>query len=703
MNETVPNTPQPAQQAMAGRPPRRDTYAGGLMVLRPLERLLELEYGESGEYEQAQPVISALAGQVRRHFSIAKQAKLLVHNNMLEAVYSRRGAYTPEKLAQIAEDDAQPIYMMLFATKARQAKALLADTLIGAGTDKPWTLRPSPKPDLPEEDLAEVMREAAAEVYERTVTGDPMEMEDIRSMLREAKANIEHEVAERAREDAEKAEVEIEDMLVEGGFNEAMAQFLDDITVFKTAFIKGPVLRNVPQLQWAASGHVTVYEGIKPEWERVDPFHIFPAPWAKTVNDGFLIERHRLSRSDLNAMLGVPGYSDAAIREVLATHGTGGLRNWADLDVSQASAEGSQAIQYQDDLIDALQYWGSVSGDMLREWGMSEEDIPDVSKEYHVEVWLIGQWVIKAVRNSDPLGRRPYFGTSYSPVAGAFWGASLYDVIADCQNLCNAAARALTRNLGISSGPQVVVNLDAVPPGEDVTNMYPWKVWQVRTDPANPNAHSTPVSFFQPGSNASELMGVYEKFSVLADEYSGIPRYMAGVEGGSIGRTASGLSMMVGNASKTIKELVGNIDRNVTAPAVKRAYEWTLMYAPHKQLRGDVNIVARGALSLMVKETAQVRRNEFLRATANSIDMQIIGVKGRAALLRESAKSLDMDVDDIVPDEAVMKAQENQARLQMLAQAQARQGAAAAPDAQGGEMLMDGAPVSDQFQPVPEG
>ena len=160
--------------------------------------------------------------------------------------------------------------------------------------------------------------------------------------------------------------------------------------------------------------------------------------------------------------------------------------------------------------------------------------------------------------------------------------------------------------------------------------------------------------------------------------------------------------MMVGNASKTIKELVGNIDRNVTAPAVKRAYEWTLMYAPHKQLRGDVNIVARGALSLLVKETAQVRRNEFLRATANNIDMQIIGVKGRAALLRESAKSLDMDVDDIVPDEAVMKAQENQARLQMLAQAQAQQGAAGAPGAQGGEMLMDGAPVSDQFQPTPE-
>ena len=700
MYEPVTQQTPPGPQAMAGRPPRHDTYAGGLMVLRPLERLLELEYNENGEYAQAQPVISELAGHIRRHWAIARQAKQVVHNKMIEAVYSRRGAYTPEKLAQIAEDEAQPIYMMLFATKARQAQALLSDALVGTGAEKPWTLRPTPKPDLPEEDVAEVLREAAAEVYERTVMGDPMQMEDIRGMLRDAKANIEHEVAERAREDAEKAEVEIEDMLVEGGFNEAMSQFLDDLPVFKTAFIKGPILRNVARMRWLENGAVAVEDGIKPEWERVDPFHIFPAPWSKTVDDGFLIERHRLSRSDLNAMLGVPGYSDSAIREVLDTHGIGGLRQWAaDLDLSQASAEGQSTVQYQDDLIDALQYWGSVSGRMLRDWGMSEEDIPDDSKEYHIEAWLIGQWVIKAVRNADPLGRRPYYGTSYSKVAGAFWGASLYDIIADCQHLCNASARALTRNLGIASGPQAVVNIDAVPSGEDVTNIYPWKVWQVRTDPANPNAHSQPVSFFQPSSNASELMGVYEKFSVLADEYSGIPRYMAGVEGGSIGRTASGLSMMVGNANKTIKALVGNIDTHVTAPAVSRAYEWTLMYAPEKQLRGDINIVARGALSMLVKETAQVRRNEFLRATANPIDMQIIGVKGRAALLRESAKSLDMDVSDIVPDEAVMEAQEHKARLQMLAQAQAN----GQPPVPGGESLMDGSPVSDQFQPVPEG
>lgn len=692
--QTPPNKPQ---QAMAG-PPRKDVYAGGLMVLRPLERLLEMEYNRSGENVGAQPVISELAAHVRRHWGIAEQAKDNIHDQMLEAVYSRRGAYTPKKLASLREDDDNPIYMMLFATKARQAEALLADTLIGTGTEKPWTIRPTPKPDLPEKDVAEVMQEAAAQVYEMTMQGTPMEMGDIRKMLRDAKATIEREVQQRAREEAEHAELVVEDMLLEGGFNTAMEQFLGDLPVFKTAFIKGPVLRNTLGLKWTPDGRVEVEERIKPEWERVDPFSIFPAPWAKTVDDGFLFERHRLSRADLNAMLGVPGYSDAAIREVLETHGTGGLHNWTNGSTDQAGAEGRDVATYQDDLIDALQYWGSISGRMLRDWGMSEKDIPDKAREYPVEVWLIGNWVIKAVRNPDPLGRRPYYGTSFSPISGAFWGNSLYDVVADCQNMCNAAARALTRNLGIASGPQAVVNLDAVPPGEDITSIYPWKIWQVRTDPGNPNANSQPVHFFQPDSNAAALMGVYEKFSVLADEYSGIPRYMTGGEAvGGVGRTASGLSMMVGNASKTVKKIVGNIDHSVVSPTVSRAYEWAMMYAPEKELRGDINIVARGALSLVVKETAQVRRNEFLMATSNPIDMQIIGVKGRAALLRENAKALDMNVDDVVPDAAVLQAQEQMQMQQMAVQ----QGAAPGPSGSG-QTLMNGAPTSDAFTPQPQ-
>jgi branched-chain amino acid transport system ATP-binding protein len=60
---------------------------------------------------------------------------------------------------------------------------------------------------------------------------------------------------------------------------------------------------------------------------------------------------------------------------------------------------------------------------------------------------------------------------SFSRIPGAFWGNSLFDLIEDCVNMCNAAARALANNLGISSGPQVGVNIDRIASGEDVSEM----------------------------------------------------------------------------------------------------------------------------------------------------------------------------------------------------------------------------------------
>ncbi|MEN6402497.1 MAG: hypothetical protein ABFD94_11205, partial [Armatimonadia bacterium] len=88
--------------------------------------------------------------------------------------------------------------------------------------------------------------------------------------------------------------------------------------------------------------------------------------------------------------------------------------------------------------------------------------------------------------------------------------------------------------------------------------------------------------------------------------------------------------------------------------------------------KGDAQIIPPGAVNLAVKETTNVRRVEFLNATANEIDMGIIGPDGRAAILREIAKGLQMPVDEVVPSRenlaAKKKAQERMAMQQIAAQ-----------------------------------
>jgi len=161
------------------------------------------------------------------------------------------------------------------------------------------------------------------------------------------------------------------------------------------------------------------------------------------------------------------------------------------------------------------------------------------------------------------------------------------------------------------------------------------------------------------------------------------------------------MSMMIGNASKQIKQLVSSTDIHTIGPAVQGAFDWKMNYDPLADYQGDLKIVARGALSLTVKESAQVRRNEFLQSTANPIDMAIIGLEGRAQVLRESVKSLDMNASKIVPSESVMKLKQQAAEAQQMMQQQMEaQGTPAKGGPQSGQSLMNGAPMVDNMSPT---
>jgi len=191
---------------------------------------------------------------------------------------------------------------------------------------------------------------------------------------------------------------------------------------------------------------------------------------------------------------------------------------------------------------------------------------------------------------------------------------------------------------------------------------------------------------------------------LMADEYAGIPRYMVGMNGGEggAGRTASGMSMMIGNASKQIKATIASIDLNITGPCVERTYQHILQYSPESEMAGDLQVKARGAISLIAKDAAMMRVNEFLASTANPFDMQIIGPDGRAELLRHAAKNMDINTDKVVPSLSTMRSRaiaQNMAAQQQQGQpGQPGQPLPGGPPGKG-QTLENGAPVTDNFQP----
>ena len=690
---------------------------GGMVTIKSLKALQD-EQRQAAQLQNSQPVVQALAGHIRKTWMSSMMAKQMTAEiKMLKSVRARRGEYDPDKLAQLREQGSATIYMMLTSNKCRAASSWLRDTLVTSSDDKPWTIKPGAIPDLPPNQVESIMQQAHQEVAQLYMAGTPPTDQQVRERLLEMKDMAMSHLKDMATRTAERMEVKMTDQLQEGNWSKAFSDFLDDITTFPSAFIKGPVVRKRPKMKWVPGQNgqfkLDVQDQLCLEWERVDPFNIYPAADANDVNDGSLIERHKLQRSDLQALMGVEGYSDGAIRMVLEEYGKGGLRDWIYVDMNKAAAEGKSTMGVQQNpsqLIDALQYWGNVQGQLLRDWGMTEDEVPDPLMDYPIEAWVIGHWVIKAVINPDPLGRKPYYKASYEEVPGAYWGNSVADLCRDAQDICNAAARALVNNMSIASGPQVVYNIDRLPQGENITQMYPWKVWQVTSDPMAGGA--APMQFFQPNSLSSELMAVYEKFSVLADEYTGIPRYMTGDSAaGGAGRTASGMSMLMSNAGKAIKQVIASIDENVIRLAIERLYFYNMRYGDDPDLKGDVNIVARGAVSLLVKEQAQMRQTQFLQiALSNPMTAQIVGVEGIAELLRQSAKTLDLNPDNIVPPIEIIKARMAQAQQQAAAQQQQQlaleqqngqaQAGGTPPNVQPGATLQNGAPVTNNFAPM---
>ena len=228
---------------------------------------------------------------------------------------------------------------------------------------------------------------------------------------------------------ADKMKLKIQDQFAHGGWEKAFNDFITDLVTFPCAFVKGPIVRRQRTLGWKTlpNGQTVVepIEKLGPEYERVDPFRMYPEPGIEDFNEGYIFQHHPLTRMALAELIGVPGYDEDAIRKVLEI---GNGQSWINEDVELIKDEEERkyySYMRPTEVFDALEFWGKVSGKMLLEWGMTEEDIPDPAKEYDANVWVVGNYVIKAVLNYDPLGEKPYAKTSFIKCPGAFWGTGI--------------------------------------------------------------------------------------------------------------------------------------------------------------------------------------------------------------------------------------------------------------------------------------
>jgi hypothetical protein len=601
----------------------------------------------------------SLAGFIRECFMQAEMHRTSsgVNERMLVALRAMRGEYPPDVLDAIKQFGGSEVYARITAAKVRGVAALMRE--IYTASDRPWMLSPTPVPDIPGPAVTELatqlLQAEASEMIAQGGQPDELMLIDrlnkIRQMMNDGR--------KRAAEDqARQRENQLDDFLVQGGFYTALWEFLLDLATFPYAVLKGPVVRMRNQLEWQGRTPVMKASPVL-TWQRCSPFDVYFAPWSMAPNDGYVIHFMRTSRAELRSLKGLPSYNAEAIDEILRANDNqlGIMCDWID---SQRAALEQRATDVEtrtraggDRPLPLLEFNGAVSGRMLREWGMPNP--PPDEDDMEVTVFMVGSKVIGARPNPHPEGKKGFYVDSFERVPGSLNGHGVPDLIEDVQQVANATLRALVNNMAIASGPMGWVNEDRLASNDpNATKLHPWKMWRT-TDAETGNDTQPPVNFFMPENNAQVLLLVYEKFVQMADEFSSLPRYMQGnTQVGGAGRTASGLSMLMDAANRTIKQTVASVDANIIEPVVEDLNLFLAMTRPDLSYGGDIDVVARGAVELVQRETLRMRKIEFLTNTNNPVDMQLLGAQGRGLLLKDIAKDLGLPEDQLLSGLAAM-------------------------------------------------
>jgi hypothetical protein len=642
------------------------------------------------EQRQQEPAPRGLSAIVERVYQRNKRFREQtgVEEQIIENLRDAKSEYAPDKLAKMASTGQVNVFASVAATKCNGAESWLSD-LIGSGDRiRNFDLDPTPIPDLPPEVEQEIVSGVMAEYQSLLQDGIKLSPEMIQDRASEYRRRTDRKLMAEAKRRANKMATKIQDQFIEGGFFEAMEEMLPDFTTAKCGILKGPILRRKKTRQWAKNGlngqtRMVIKDALVWTWQRVSALDFYHSPGMVQAYDGDTIEIVRFLPSNLEEMKGVPGFIDTAIDLVLQRFGSTGYRDESrNLDSDRARLEDRGSDHYMDDdLIWGKEFWGRVMGHVLIEEGMVEDENGDAIsplKTYEVCCIKIGPYIIHRSMNPDPIGMRPYLKSGWRYIPGSFYFRGIPELIKDLTKICNAAVRSVVRNLGIASGPQVVINdINRLAKGQNVTNMHPWKIWQFANYSVS---QQKAIDFFQPNSNAAELIAVFEKFMALADDWTGIPAYTYGSDAAAgAGRTARGLSMLMSSASRGIKRVATRLDREIVEQAIMRMFIQNMRYDPDESIKGDVQIHPRGIMALIMKEQMAQDRMQFLAQTANPLDTQIMGLKGRANTLRAAAISLQMPEGDVVPSEEDIEKLEQTLAEQAKAQATGQPGGAGAP------------------------
>ena len=629
-----------------------------MAILKPAD-ILSLDDEDSLDPKESFDV-SNLAGYIRSKFIDSENARQFDEQRWLRSYRNYRGIYGNEMA--FTESEKSKVFVKITKTKVLAAYGQLIEVLFSSGKF-PIGVQPTSVPEGISE-YAHVSKHKQDNNQGSSPYGFPGDGNDLDpgKVINEVLGGLkeEYETAEftkgpatdganepqisPAEMSAANMEKLIHDQLEESSAISVLRHTLFESALLGTGIIKGPFSYEQAKHNWVKdpdTGATTYSPRVRlvPKIESVSCWDFYPDPDATRIEDAeYVIQRHVYTRSQVRDLMNRPYFRKEAIKNSLSMGPSYEPRGYESSLQDRESTDELNKNRYE-----ILEYWGTLDTELAREAGIELDDDSDELDEIQVNCWVCNGEIIRLVLNPFTPTRLPYLVCPYEINPYQFFGVGIPENMDDSQTIMNGHARMAIDNLALAGNLVFDIDETMLVPGQDM-KVFPGKIFRRQSGMPGQAIHG--VKF--PNTSQENLM-MFDKFRQLADEATGIPSYSHGTTGvQSTTRTAAGMSMLMGAAALSIKTVIKNIDDFLLRPLGETLFAWNMQFNDNSpEVKGDLDIKARGTSSLMQKEVRSQRLLTFLQVASNQ---NLAPFVRWHSILSEIAKSLDIEPEKLIND-----------------------------------------------------
>lgn len=624
--------------------------------------------------------VSRLVSLVEERFSKAETSRRPYEEQWLRNYKNYRGVY--DDAVKFTEAEKSRVFIKVTKTKVLAAYGQITDVLFSAGRF-PLSVDPTILPEGISGDVHYDPADADKEGEEASPYGFAGDGKDLPAGATETSLKLGELEAKLEGKDvkegvgtsptsvnynpamiaAKRMEKKIHDQLEESEATKQLRSAVFEMPLFGTGIMKGPMAVDKEYPDWDEDGTYKPTTKTVPTVSYVSVWDWYPDPDAATVSDcQYSVQRHKMNRSQLRELKRRPFFRKDVIEDVVTQGESYTKKYWED-DLKDYQLDTGV------DRFEVLEYWGVMDMTTIEEHDIEVPEELASADELQVNIWTCNGRAIRSVLNPFKPVRLPYYAVPYEHNPYSIFGIGLAENMDDTQTLMNGFMRMAVDNAVLSGNLIFEVDETNLVPGQDM-QLYPGKVFRRQGGAPGQALFGTKYP-----NVSGENLQLFDKARQLADESTGLPSFSHGQTGVTgVGRTSSGISMLMNAAAGGVKTVIKNVDDYLLGPMGKSFFHFNMQFNFDKSIRGDLEVKARGTESLMANEIRSQRLMQFLQVGANP---SLAPWMKSQYIIREIAKSMELD-----PDKVTNNIEEAQEQAMIMQKQQAEAQAAAPP--QGG-------------------